>query len=201
MFTHSGISPTAPASRATNQTSLESYSRPSTRLARKEARVKRPGEATLDAHSGLKSRREVGSNEAGPSRAKVKVKGKSKQKVTESRGAPRAPGSDCSEDDKSNYIQAAFSEAEAGDPAVGNVSKHTICSLEEGRLYLEEEALIDLGEHIDLDTITGTLVQVSLMEGIPAPVGLAVCAVALILAQMKTELVMANSDLTSPPAH
>ena len=52
---------------------------------------------------------------------------------------------------------------------------------------------IDLGKHINLDAMAGTLVQVLLMVDIPAPVGLAVCAVALILAQMKMEPLKANN--------
>ena len=67
-----------------------------------------------------------------------------------------------------------------------------IRNVEEGRAYLEEEALIDLGQHIDLDAMAGTLTQLSVMEGTLAPVGLAVCtvcAVALILAHMKMESV------------
>ena len=58
---------------------------------------------------------------------------------------------------------------------------------------MEEEAFIDLGEHIDLDAMMGTLVQVLLMVDIPVLVGLAVCTVALILAQMKTEPLKANN--------
>ena len=77
------------------------------------------------------------------------------------------------------------SEVDAPDPI--QAPKHMIRSAEEGRTYLEEEALIDPGERIDMDAMAGTLVQVSLLEGIPAPVSLAVRAVALILAQMKTE--------------
>ena len=58
---------------------------------------------------------------------------------------------------------------------------------------MEEEAFIDLGEHIDLDAMTGTLVQVLLMVDIPVLVGLAVCMVALILVQMKMEPPKANN--------
>ena len=54
---------------------------------------------------------------------------------------------------------------------------------------MEEEALIDLGEHVDLDVMAGTLIQLSVMEGTLAPVGLVVRAVALILAHMKMESV------------
>ena len=77
------------------------------------------------------------------------------------------------------------SEVDAPDP--GQAPKHMICSAEEGRTYLEEEALIDPGEHVDMDAMAGTLVQVSLLEGIQALVSLTVRKVALILAQMKME--------------
>ena len=68
-----------------------------------------------------------------------------------------------------------------------------IHNVAEGRLYLEEEALLDLGEQLDLDTMVGTLVQVSLMEGIPVSVSCAVHAVALILTQMNMESGVANN--------
>ena len=71
--------------------------------------------------------------------------------------------------------------------------------MEEGRAYLEEEALIDPGEHIDLDAMAGTLIQLSVMEGTPVPVGLAVCTVALILVHMKMESVSeALAKMTEP---
>ena len=155
------------------------------RLTRKEVEAKRIGEATPGVHSGLKTRRGAGPDEVGPTEAKVKEKGK--QKVTEPRGTPGAPVSDSMEDGKSDCSQAAHSEVEENNPATGKGPKHAIHSLEEGRLYLEEEAFIDPGKHIDLDVMVGALAQVSLMVDIPAPVGLAVHVVALILVQMKTE--------------
>ena len=59
-----------------------------------------------------------------------------------------------------------------------------IHNMEEGRLYLEEEALLNPGEQLNMDTLVGTLVQVSMMEDTPASVSHVVRAVALILAQM-----------------
>ena len=97
------------------------------------------------------------------------------------------------EDGKSDCSQAVCSEAEENDPATGKGPKHAIRSLEEGILYLEEEAFIDPGNHIDLDVMAGTLAQVSQMADIPAPVGLAVHTVALILVQTKTEPPKANN--------
>ena len=68
----------APAIKQTKQTSLDSYSRPSTRLTRKEVEAKRIGEATPGMHSRPKMRRRVGPDEVGPTEAKVKEKGKQK---------------------------------------------------------------------------------------------------------------------------
>ena len=148
--------------------------------------------------SGPKTRRGAGPDEAGPAKAKVKEKGK--QTVMEPQGTPGAPVSDGMEDGESDCSQAAHSEAEEDNPATGKGSKHAICSPEEGRLYLEEEAFIDPGEHIDLDAMAGTLVQVSLMADIPVPVGLVVRAVALILVQMKTEPPKANNGTGTTPS-
>ena len=183
MFACGGSSPMAPALavKQTKQTSLDSYSRPSTRLAMKEVKARR----TREAASRPKTRQGMGPDEVGPIEAKAKEKGK--QKVTEPRGAPGAPVSDGSEDGESNCSQAACSGAEGNNLATGKGPKHAIRSPEEGRLYLEEEAFIDPGELIDLDVMVGALVQVLLMADILAPVGLTVRVVALILAQMKTE--------------
>ena len=68
-----------------------------------------------------------------------------------------------------------------------------IHNVAEGRHYVEEEALLDLGEQLNLDTTVGTLVQVSLMEGIPALVSHTVCVVVLILTQMNMESREANN--------
>ena len=149
----------------TKQTSLDSYSRPTTRLARKEAGAKGPIKAATGPPSGPKS----------------------KKKVTGPQSASTAPESDHPEDNESDAgrITHMESEVDALDP--GQAPKRMIHSAEEGRTYLEEEALIDPGECVDMDVMAGTLVQVSLLEGILAPVSLAVCAVALIMVQMKTE--------------
>ena len=94
MLARGGSSPTAlaPATKQTKQTSLDSYSRPSMRLARKEVGAKRIGEATPGVHSRPKMRRGVGPDEVGPTKAKAKEKGK--QNVTQPQGTPGAPVSD-----------------------------------------------------------------------------------------------------------
>ena len=167
MFARSGSSPMAPSGN-TKQTLLDSYSRPTTRLARKEAGAKGPIKAAMDP----------------PSRPKLK------KKVTGPQGTSTAPESDHLEDNEPDISRIMHMEPEVDTPDPGQAPKCTICSAEEaqeGRIYLEEEALINPGEHVDMDAMAGTLVQVSLLEDIPAPVSLTVRAVALILAQMKTE--------------
>ena len=52
---------------------------------------------------------------------------------------------------------------------------------------MEEEALTDPGKRVDLDAMVGSLVQISLLEGIPVLVCLTVHSVVLILAQLKME--------------
>ena len=148
-----------------------------------EAGAKEPREEAQGMLSGVKPSKATGTGFG------ALAKEKNKRKIMESRHAPRAPGSDHSKDDGSVDSQSTRSEAEAEELGTGPTAKWAVRSVEEGRIYLEEEALIDPGERIDLDTMAGTLVQLSLMEGTPASVGLAVRAVALILVQMKMEAV------------
>ena len=159
--------------KATKQTSLDLYSRPSMRLARKEAEAKGP-------RLQRNSHRDAGPGDTAP------AKSKSKPKVVGARGTPRTSESSHPEDNESEASQATGSEAEADNLGTSQDSKCMIRSVEEGRLYLEEEALLDLGEHINLDVMAGTLVQLSMMD-ILVLVSLAVRAVALILAQVKLE--------------
>ena len=146
------------------------------RLSKKEASAKKPREAT----GRPKSSREVGTRGVGPSKVK------NTQKATEPQGAPWAPGSDFPEDNGTNYSQVACSEAGTDDSVAREEPKCVIHNVEEGRLYLEE-ALLNLGEQLNLDALAGTLVQVSMMEDTPALVSHTVCVVVLILAQMNTE--------------
>ena len=110
-------------------------------------------------------------------------------------GIQEASSSNCheglegSEDNKPDNGQELHLEEERDGPSAGRTSKRAIHNVEEGRAYLEEEGLINLGECIDLDAMAGTLIQLLVMEGTLAPVGLAVRAVALILAHMKMESV------------
>ena len=74
------------------------------------------------------------------------TKAKNTQKATEPRGAPQAPGSNCPEDNETNYSQAAHSEVGTDNLVAREELKHVIHNVEEGRLYLEEEALPSVGE-------------------------------------------------------
>ena len=117
--------------------------------------------------------------------APTKEKGKSK--ATGARDMPRATESMYSEDLESNMSRSVQSETEAVRSDAGQGPKRVIRNMEDGRCYLEEEALTDPGKCMDLDAMAGSLVQISLLEGIPALVHLTVRSVALILAQLKME--------------
>jgi len=130
----------------TKQTSLDSFGRPITRLARKEA-------------------------EAKGSRA---TKSSDKQKEVNHPEQSRDP-----------------EEARQGghNPPVSQGLKHATLSAEEGRAFLEEEAIIDSVEQIDVDVLTGALVQIALMEGMTHKVSHAVRSVALMLAQLRVDAI------------
>ena len=68
-------------------------------------------------------------------------------------GASTAPESDHSEDNESNISRITHTEPEVDALDPGQAPKRMICSVEEGRIYLEEEALIDPREHVDMDVI------------------------------------------------
>ena len=77
MFAPSGSSPMALSGKHMKQTSLDLFSRPGTRLARKEAEAKGSGEVTPDAHSRLRSRahrKVAGLSVMGPTKEKNKQK-------------------------------------------------------------------------------------------------------------------------------
>ena len=172
------MAPPGKSTKQTKQTSLDSYSRPpSTRLAKKGTEVRGSGAAPTDSLSVPKLGTGIGADNMAP----TKEKGKSK--VAGARGTPRAPESVYSEDLESNMSWSVQSETEAARSDAGQGPKRVIQNAEDGRCYLEEEALTDPGKRVDLDAMAGSLVQISLLEGIPAPVHLAVCSVALILAQ------------------
>ena len=136
MFARSGSSPMAPSGN-TKQTSLDSYSRPTTRLARKEAGAKGPIKAAAGPPSGPKL----------------------KKKATGPQSASTAPESDHPEDNKSDASRIMHTESEVDALDPGQATKRMIHSAEEGRTYPEEEALIDPGKRVDMDAMAGTLVK------------------------------------------
>ena len=58
--------------------------------------------------------------------------------------------------------------------------------MEEGWAFLEEEAIIELGEPVDVDTLSGALVQIALMEGMTPEASHAIRLVALMMAQLRS---------------
>ena len=75
---------------------------------------------------------------------------------------------DCQEDD----------DSPAGQP---------ILSTKEGRAFLEEEAIINPEEQIDVDVLAGALVQIALMDGMTSKASHAIRSVALMLAQWQSD--------------
>ena len=77
--------------------------------------------------------------------------------------------------------------ADEAESTIGSASQHTILSTADGRVFLEEEALIDSDKGLDLDAMVSSLVQILLMNGMSATARDAVCSVVLILVQLKSE--------------
>ena len=125
----------------------------------------------LDAHSWPKLRTRKKDADTGGTDA-PKEKSKKKKPATRSTRAD-------SEEERTDK----------GDTDGDETPKRTILSVAEGRAFLEEEALIDAGEGVDIDMMVSTLIQVSLMKGMSETASHAVRAVALILTQLKMEAV------------
>ena len=121
----------APPRKASKQTSLDSFSRPGTRLTRKEAQTK-----------GARA-----------------TKSSSTQKDADRQEQNEAPVVDHQEDD---------------DTPAGQGPLQHILSTEEGQAFLEEEAIIDPEEQIDVDVLAGALVQIALMDGMTPKVSHAI---------------------------
>ena len=71
-------------------------------------------------------------------------------------------------------------------PIGGQGSERTTLSVEEGRTFLEEEAIIEPGEPVDVDALSGALVQITLMEGMTPKVSHTIQLVALMMAQLRS---------------
>ena len=134
----------APPGKVLKQTSINSFSRPGTRHATKDAAGKEPGAEKLD----------------------------KKQKKTDHQEQSGGSAVDCQED--------------VG-PSRGKGTEPGVLSAEEGRVFLEEEGFIDLAEQVDANALAGVLVQVALMDGMAPKACHTVCAVALMLGQLKSE--------------
>ena len=70
---------------------------------------------------------------------------------------------------------------------IGGALQCTILSAADGKVFLEEEALIDSDEGLDLDAMVSSLIQISLMDGMSATARDAVCSVVPILVWLKLE--------------
>jgi len=145
MFAPSHSSSMVPPGK-TKQTSLDSFGRPITRLARKEA-------------------------EAKGSRA---TKLSDKQKEVD---YPEQSG------DPEGACQGGHN------PPASQGLEHATLSMEEGCTFLKEEAIIDPAEQINVDVLTGALVQIALMEGMTHKASHAVHSVALMLVQLRVDAI------------
>ena len=104
MFACSGSSlkpsePVGKIMKTTMQTSLDSYSRPGTRLAKRVAQAKGPREEAQGTRRTLKSNKEAGLNDVVHVKEKEKERDREKvrQKAKESQRGLRDPGSNCHE--------------------------------------------------------------------------------------------------------
>ena len=134
----------APPGKASKQTSLDSFSRPGTRLTRKEAQTK-----------GARA-----------------AKSSSTQKDADCQEQNEGPAADCQEDD---------------DSPAGQGLLQPILSTEVVQAFLEEEAIIDPEEQIDVDILAGALVQIALMDGMTPKASHAIRSIALMLAQWQSD--------------
>ena len=85
--------------------------------------------------------------------------------------------------EQSGNLEGAHQEG-ADSPAVQGYER-TVLSAEEGRAFLEEEAILDPEDQIDVDILSGALVQITLMEGMTSKESHAVCSIALMLEQVR----------------
>ena len=185
MFTHSGSSPAVPAGRPTKQTSLDSFSRPSMRLTRREAKAgQNEGQAghTMEGVS------------RDPPKTKTKTRtSKEEQTQVEDPSSPRPSPTPPRMVESSGQSADAAVESEAEEDVItprgraGNAPcmSTRIHTAEEGRAYLEEAQLIELQDALDSELLASALVQISLFLGMSQATRDTVCAVAFLLTQVK----------------
>ena len=70
--------------------------------------------------------------------------------------------------DSTSGSEDGLPDADEDTSADGRASQHTISSLDDGRVFLQKEALINSDDGLDLDDMVSALVQILLMKGMPA---------------------------------
>ena len=140
MFAHSGSSPkpsepVRKTLKAKMQTSLDSYSRPGMRLAKRAVQAKGAREEVQGMHRTLKSSKEAGlsgmahikekekEKERERGREMARQKAKEPQRGLRDPGSIRHEGSEESEDNELDNDQEQHSEEDRDGPSVGRTSK------------------------------------------------------------------------------
>ena len=183
MFACSGSSPAVPASRPMKQTSLDSFSRPSMRLTRREAQAGQNEGQAGHAMEGVS---------CNPPKMKTKTRASKEEQIqAENSPSPSPTPPRTVESSGLSADAAAKSEAEedvnmprgrAGNAPHMSTRIHTA---EEGRTYLEEAQSIEPEDVLDSEVLAGTLVQISLFPGMLRATRDTMCAVAFLLMQAK----------------
>ena len=99
--------------------------------------------------------------------------------------------------EQSSNLEGACQEGADSPTAQG--FENTVLGAKEGRAFLEEEAIINSEDQIDVDVLSGALVQITLREGMILKASHAVHSVMLILAQVRIDSI-SNSILKSMEA-
>src|SRR6266481_2165572 len=95
--------------------------------------------------------------------------------------AENAPQRDSLPASEDGISSARDAETEANDSL-----KITVRTADEGRLFLEDEQAIEAGVELGISDLVHALVQISVIQDMPTHARNAVCAVALLLDQMKS---------------
>src|SRR6266481_5016236 len=95
--------------------------------------------------------------------------------------AENAPQRDSLPASEDGISSARDAETEANDSL-----KITVRTADEGRLFLEDEQAIEAGVELGIGDLIHALVQISVIQDMPTHARNAVCAVALLLDQMKS---------------
>ena len=197
MFARNGSSPMAPVSKAPKQTSLDSFSkpstsRPSTRLAKKEAKASQnegPTESVTETTRGAPKKASKISTAKGkqtrpedtptptptptPSPSPSLSLSPAPPRMVESGNMPAdgVNGSDVEEE------QNTYKGRGSGVPSMTD----KIRTVEEGRKYLKEMQLIESEDTLDREVLAGALTQIALFPGMLQAARDAVRSVALLM--------------------